>query len=871
MENNRDKKLPDQYYLQQKIKGVLDKEGKTGDSAIKYLRRKVRTNLEQFRKDFNEAYPITNNEEEKIERENEITRIKAKYFFNAYFKYITEEKISPIVQDSCMFLENGKANTRTINNFLAKDFTEDKDYRTTEVLDFLSISLEFEGMSQSIEYDFDIANKPPKSRNKKRATESNQEILGKVEDTKEQILENQNNTSDEIKSEIKGTNLVVEKAETNILNEIKTLFESFSLKNELKNQQEFDKLLIDAELNPLLFIKDVFNEIIESRKLSKNLIGKIKLIFNPENSSITFNWVHRVILSNAIGISILKGWEEEKVKILKDLIEYKNEPLVVEKSIIGITISLIISSSNESQFKITTSLFNNISDDSFNLGVYKSLNFFLYEFKKSSIKGDKINLFQGLKTNYNFQIFEPIHEDLSYLNVNIKVNFSFYTTLNTSYAFNRFDRFKILFLLNNHPKKRLTLFLDALNDEKRSTKEAYELYGETVNEVHLNHKYDNILNDFAIQCYLFNNVDKDIKNLIKRINKKFLIKTIFENFPHHSYITILNLKTVTSNLTKKNPNHRSYLSKERLKYLKKSNNDYLKSNYYFYVKSLAITKDLTNFHKIEKFLKETEDLIKNPEVLQKAVENYREDYPIPDDANFYSYIGDLLRDLATIENTSKLFHRAIKYYKKSIDIHEHTYTIGEIGKCLVRISEIENKPKISFEESDFYYTNEQQKNDKQPILEELGNQFGYFGSIKKSISYFKKSYSLKEDLIISYRIAENYWKLKKYYKAKEYFNNCLYLKIAKPIDDPEKRNEYMHCKSMGAMYSCYVEMILQNDEKAFLKFKNLCIDPHISNLGGFYYTYEGHYPELSKHGISKERLDNLKKRFIDYVKSKPSF
>ena len=83
MKNN---KLPDQFYLQQKIKSILDEEGISSKKAVEYLRDLVKSNLKSFRDEFNEDFPITNKREDIIKRNNEIVSIKTKYFFDVYFQ-----------------------------------------------------------------------------------------------------------------------------------------------------------------------------------------------------------------------------------------------------------------------------------------------------------------------------------------------------------------------------------------------------------------------------------------------------------------------------------------------------------------------------------------------------------------------------------------------------------------------------------------------------------------------------------------------------------------------------------------------------------------------------------------------------------------
>ncbi len=221
MKNNT---LPNQFYLQQKIKSILEENGKNSTNAIYYLRELVKQNLILFREEFNDSYPNTVKSEDKKERKNQTVILSTKYFHDAYFKYITQDEISITLQENCLFLLDKKGNTRTIRDFIYEnDYTEGKDYRVTIVLDFLSIALGFEGWKEAEKFDFDITKKPKKINKNKIAIKSNQETLHKIEDVKEIVLENQNNNKEEIKSEIKSNNLILEKVENNILNEVKNL------------------------------------------------------------------------------------------------------------------------------------------------------------------------------------------------------------------------------------------------------------------------------------------------------------------------------------------------------------------------------------------------------------------------------------------------------------------------------------------------------------------------------------------------------------------------------------------------------------------------------------------------------------------------
>ena len=218
------KKLPDQYFLQQKIKKTLEKRGKERKGAVEYLRSIVKENLKIFRDEFNEDYPITKSPEDIIKRENAIVNIKSKYTFDVYFKYITEEKISITIQDSCLFILNKRTNSRTIRDFIFKnDYTETKEYRFSEVLDFLSIALGFEGWEEAKKYEFDILKKPTKDR--KNTSELNQEVLDKIQNATEEVKELQNIATDEIKLGIKENSQTLEEVESNILKEIQSLRE----------------------------------------------------------------------------------------------------------------------------------------------------------------------------------------------------------------------------------------------------------------------------------------------------------------------------------------------------------------------------------------------------------------------------------------------------------------------------------------------------------------------------------------------------------------------------------------------------------------------------------------------------------------------
>ncbi|WP_422005354.1 hypothetical protein [Roseivirga pacifica] len=163
------------------------------------------------------------------------------------------------------------------------------------------------------------------------------------------------------------------------------------------------------------FLNSLFTEVLNSKRLSYSLMIKIELLFN--SLSDQFAWPHRAILASAISLSVLDGWEDKKVQLLKRLLEWDKEPIVYERALLGIFLCLLKAYPNKSQYQKTVeelSFFQ--EDEKFKAGIFIYYNsLILNDPIIDKLVEDDLHLKRQLNSFNSFKFFEPIHKEASYL------------------------------------------------------------------------------------------------------------------------------------------------------------------------------------------------------------------------------------------------------------------------------------------------------------------------------------------------------------------------------------------------------------------------------------------------------------------------
>lgn len=625
--------------------------------------------------------------------------------------------------------------------------------------------------------------------------------------------------------------------------------------------------------NPVKFISNLFDELIHAEKLDRYLMNQIEVVLNNShnplegNNKMEFIYAHRAILSGALAISILKGWDSQKILYLHQLSQLQDEPYVSERAIIGLVLALIKTWNDDvNKFNETLNIMSQgiiKKDAHYRAGIFEALDFFL---SKNSI--DKINKkdpFVDNKLN-GFQLFEPPHKNISYFKIENKIlneenlierkakfkNIEeFILKLNNTICLDYADRLNMTKKIKNLNYQQFNTVFNAFNDSKITFDNLESKYYFEVKKhwfaVHHSHFYHSIITLGFEKLLIFEK---------KNIND--LIQTAYIKFPYGSYIkyiSIIKSSFSFEDVKKEGLNNLLPIFIYKLNRLDETELDEknIILNGVIYILENSVIEN-----KKEKLLKYYYAKAKIKIIskdYQKAIEYCTKALKIePKKAYIILQIGILLEELGQLNNDYQKYEQAIKKYKELLN-----YELNERGKlgiqrCLCKIGCIHFKNESYKDAIDNFKEFLEYNPDDKDIIEMLKICLTKIAHIEiaksnysKAIVYLKEATDIEpEDEIILLHIAYCYLYLNKPVNAKIWYEKCF-----NSIGSKFALKCYGHC-----------ELILKN-HKSSIEYYKKSLDIW-EDSKDFFKRFNNIFKYLEPQGVDRNEYEEIKQILRDY-------
>lgn len=525
-----------QEYLNQLIER-LDLSFLESKTAFDIRINQVELNLKELKSALEDELMTIQSDDSDLNRKSMVDSIKRYFFITPTYHDIFSGKVD-------RYLIDIKGQDLTKKAFFDKKSIQAHydiyiegtigDYRKDSLLDFYSLLLGFYGFKDALNFNFDLSTKPLDQQNVNyfltkvfggRRPE-NPIIPSSHEDKPEGLLKK---LRDDLK-ELIPTELSDD------------LVDKWLEKNKVNQQNQ-------ARSYPDEFIKELFSEIINLKAFPDRLVNnKVALLFNPSGSDLDFDWPHRAVLASGLSLSLLNGWDENKIYLLKKLLERKEEPLVYERAIIGVTLALIVSHSHSWQYQKTLEEFSIYrTDERFKAGIFFSMEAFLKKLETYSPSDGKTQLLSIIKPRYQFQFFEPFHSQSSFIRwdnldfQNDEQKDEFFSLLNQSSLLNNDDLLKMAVAERKIDKEIISKLIGLFNKEQIFRTKNDFFFEEFDGVKYVAHIWDRINGDFLRLLggvELFYDHWTLLRAKIKRVDFK-IFKTTSEIFPYTGWKTIL--------------------------------------------------------------------------------------------------------------------------------------------------------------------------------------------------------------------------------------------------------------------------------------------------------------------------------------------
>ncbi len=484
------------------------------------------------------------------------------------------------------------------------------------------------------------------------------------------------------------------------------------------------------------FLTNLFTSLINNEDIDPDLNNKIKIVTGQIKSKKSYTWVYRAILASALSLSLLKGWSLEKVEFLKKLAEQKNEPLVTERAIIGLTIALIVSYNNKTNdFEDTLHELSSFSKNStFKAGLFEVLNFFFKKIDKWDIAPSERESFKGVNRKEQFQFFEPPHEEVSYYEFDMEnIPFRdkddipvFFNQLNSSIFIDHIRKTRVLFAINRLSTEQTDELSVTFSEEADIVKKLKQHYSGDV----ISLRYNNVIGEFLLQLKELGNFDEHWKlfqGFLKGISSKHIADEVCKIFPYSQYIRLLDIPKIEQRLDLNDEEVLNFLVQHHMKKAK-------------------ISKKYSNA--INKFNK----IVKNNSIIDKVK------------AYLIRQIGCCISKIAEMENSNEKYEEAIKQFKKSLEIEESTFAMMHIGWNYLMIM----NPRASkewYRKAQFLESNQYVYMNLGHCEYILGKKNEAFENYKKSLDFWNCSEEFFKGFDDDWKFIESYKKSKKEYDA----------------------------------------------------------------------------------------------------------
>jgi hypothetical protein len=301
-----------------------------------------------------------------------------------------------------------------------------------------------------------------------------------------------------------------------------------------------EKNITKATSNSDIFLIRLFNDILEkSISNSITLQQDIELVLGFEQHKLKFNWYHRAIIASFLSLSFLRSWDDKALKYLEKLTKTKNEPIVSERAIIGITIALLVSFNNgtHENFEKVKKIIE--GDYRIKMGVFSSINFFITNWKEAI---DPIEiLITVVDEKKKHQCFTPLNSKPNYGEI-AESNFNtisekddFFLLLNYSFSLSPVEKRKVVRSLNRITETQYKSVLSILVSEVL----LYEELNTNELLIYQTNRQINELEDFKMELKLNVILEKYYIELNKSFvafdNKDFnnSILNLYSNYKHY--------------------------------------------------------------------------------------------------------------------------------------------------------------------------------------------------------------------------------------------------------------------------------------------------------------------------------------------------
>jgi len=403
------------------------------DDAIDFLVERKR----EFEKEIEELNPEKDERLEKEKRDEKTWELKKKYLsveFQSYIK-IKVSKLFDTARKVCYEITN--VEERDVVTFK----NDELEFKTVypRKLDFYAVCLGFEGYLDAKKYDFDL-------KRKKKVDELKNAITGPLLPNVKGGIEVFQNDYEEKYQEVLGEVVGLK----NLLE--KQLLFGFDIDNLdhliSKYQNDFH---LEHYQNEKKAVAKRFNRIASAKKLTGTISMDIRAYFDYSKSQ----WYHRTIVTNALVLACLRGYDPEKLRYLVDVAVNKNEIYNARRATVGIAIFLLFCK-EEDQLKTALLLLNPLKKDlEFRCGVYKAIEILKTDIKGCKTTSQQTEVLEKLNISESYQLFEVPNEKASFIITSgidfldegeIKTLFDFLTRPLT---INHFNIYQILLNIQN--------------------------------------------------------------------------------------------------------------------------------------------------------------------------------------------------------------------------------------------------------------------------------------------------------------------------------------------------------------------------------------------------------------------------------------